>query len=195
MSVCMCNRIPLCSTWAFVDKDHTPQVRPRELGQRPFDLGWFCIKITSLHKPKGAESANWKETLLGARMDTLDLCMASSWCLWQRRKLQEKSLLWTRGELKVLRWITFQRFFFFFHTYRPTHGQCSSWQSQQSIRQETVRLSPIVTHGQHKLKHVQKGNQLKLSCFMEEPNAVSRHSRSEEGGVCLLHNIIATNDH
>lgn len=91
-SLCMCNGIPLCSTSACVDKDHTPQVWPRELGQRPFDLGGFCIKITSLHQPKGAESANWEAALLGAGMDTLDLCVASSRCLWQRHKLQEKSV-------------------------------------------------------------------------------------------------------
>lgn len=88
----MCNGIPLCNTSAFVDKDHAPQVRPRELGQRPFDLGGFCIKITSLHQPKGAELANWEAALLGAGMDTLDLCVASSRCLWQRHKLQEKSV-------------------------------------------------------------------------------------------------------
>lgn len=64
-----------------VDKDHTPQVRPRELGQRPFDLGGFCIKITRLHQPKGAESAIWEAALLGAGMDTLDLCVVSSRCL------------------------------------------------------------------------------------------------------------------
>lgn len=81
MSLCMCNGIPLCSTPAFVDKDHTLQVRPQELGQRPFDLGGFCIKITSLREPKGAESANWEAALLGAGMDTLDLCVASSRCL------------------------------------------------------------------------------------------------------------------
>lgn len=41
-SLCICNGIQLCSASAFVDKDHTPQVRLRGLGQRPFDLGGFA---------------------------------------------------------------------------------------------------------------------------------------------------------
>lgn len=41
-SLCICNGIPLCSATAFVDKDHTSQVRLWGLGQRPFDLGGFA---------------------------------------------------------------------------------------------------------------------------------------------------------
>lgn len=41
-SLCIRNWIVLCTGSAFVDKDHTPQVRLRGLGQRPFDLDGFA---------------------------------------------------------------------------------------------------------------------------------------------------------
>lgn len=79
--------------------------------------------------------------------------------------------------------------FVFFDTYRRACGRCSRgdyWQSQQSIRQETVSLLLSVTSGQHNLrKKIQKVSRPKLNCLTLEPQTQGADAAEvkEEGCV------------